>query len=216
MKHLLTAFACLLAMSLSAQTGFVEFPYNPDSDNDDMIGTEDLLGLLSLYGSEFSEEGLYVNENETSALYWTGIQNFGMCKATCADLPGRWVMMDMDDWAHFHNEVESTESTNGFAWLGNLEYSIIDNMAFPLPAVSRGVLDGWGKGELTSLALNDACECFCATHERPKVEYSYCEAVDIEVCAEAKVQDGWYPLGGISTIAYNGLKKIQAFWRWAE
>ena len=48
MKHLLTAIACCLAVAGSAQT-----PYNPDSDNDNSIGSEDLMGLLSLYATEF-------------------------------------------------------------------------------------------------------------------------------------------------------------------
>ena len=49
MKHLLTAIACFFALSMSAQ-----FPYNPDSDSDNLIGTVDLLSLLPLYGSEFN------------------------------------------------------------------------------------------------------------------------------------------------------------------
>lgn len=49
MKHLLTAIACCLAVAGSAQ-----FPYNPDADQDNLIGTVDLLTLLPLYGSEFN------------------------------------------------------------------------------------------------------------------------------------------------------------------
>lgn len=72
MKHLMTALVCLFAINMSAQTGFVEFPYNPDSDSDDIIGIEDLMGLLSLYGSEFNEEGTYLNNYSTAALYYSG------------------------------------------------------------------------------------------------------------------------------------------------
>ena len=49
MKHLLTAIACCLAVAGSAQ-----FPYNPDADQDNIIGSVDLLSLLPLYGSEFN------------------------------------------------------------------------------------------------------------------------------------------------------------------
>ena len=52
MKHLFTLLAliaCFFALSMSAQ-----FPYNPDSDSDNLIGTVDLLSLLPLYGSEFN------------------------------------------------------------------------------------------------------------------------------------------------------------------
>lgn len=48
MKHLLTAIACCLAVAGSAQT-----PYNPDSNSDNLMGAEDLMSLLSLYGGEF-------------------------------------------------------------------------------------------------------------------------------------------------------------------
>ena len=48
MKHLLTAIACCLAVAGSAQT-----PYNPDSDGNNLMGAEDLMSLLSLYGGEF-------------------------------------------------------------------------------------------------------------------------------------------------------------------
>tara|TARA_B110000003_G_scaffold273941_1_gene312675 strand:- start:1583 stop:1729 length:147 start_codon:yes stop_codon:yes gene_type:complete len=36
---------------------------------------------------------------------------------------------------------------------------------------------------------------------------------DIKSCADEKVSEGWYPVGGLG--AANG-KDGQAFWRWAE
>ena len=48
MKHLLTAIACFFALSMSAQ-----FPYNPDSNSDNLVGIDDLMGLLSLFGGDF-------------------------------------------------------------------------------------------------------------------------------------------------------------------
>ena len=49
MKHLLTAIACCLAVAGSAQSD--AYPYNPDSDGDGLIGVEDLLSMLSDFGS---------------------------------------------------------------------------------------------------------------------------------------------------------------------
>ena len=69
MKHLITCLALGIAFAAGAQTGLVQFPYNPDADNDDIIGINDLLELLSLFGGEFSEESLFLNESETSAIY---------------------------------------------------------------------------------------------------------------------------------------------------
>ena len=50
MKHLLTAIACCLAVGGSAQ--FIPQPmgYNPDSNSDGVIGSEDPMGMLALYG----------------------------------------------------------------------------------------------------------------------------------------------------------------------
>ena len=58
MKKILPLCALVLTSMAQAQTGIVEFPYNPDSDGDDFIGITDLLSLLSLYETAFSEEGL--------------------------------------------------------------------------------------------------------------------------------------------------------------
>jgi hypothetical protein len=51
MKYLVTVVACFVLVSVSAQT-----PYNPDSDSDNLIGFDDLLDFLPLYGSEFFPE----------------------------------------------------------------------------------------------------------------------------------------------------------------
>ena len=55
MKHLLTAIACCLAVAGSAQ--FIPQPmgYNPDSNSDGFVGAEDLMGLLSLYGTPYDD-----------------------------------------------------------------------------------------------------------------------------------------------------------------
>ena len=51
MKHLLTAIACCLAMAGSAQEAL---PWNPNANNDNIIGTVDLLAMLNVYGEEYS------------------------------------------------------------------------------------------------------------------------------------------------------------------
>ena len=100
--------ALCVAFAGGAQTGLVEFPYNPDADNDDIIGVNDLLELLSLFGSEFAEESLYVNDSNTAAVYHVeGSWKYGMCEAKCRELPsGKWRMIDYDTWAEFYLEVE--------------------------------------------------------------------------------------------------------------
>ena len=51
MKHLLTAIACFFALSVSAQTPVT---YNPDADGDGFVGSEDLLVLLTEFGTSFT------------------------------------------------------------------------------------------------------------------------------------------------------------------
>ncbi len=90
MKHLMTLMALVVAVTAGAQTGLVEFPYNPDSDGDDLIGTVDLLDLLALYGLEFSEEDLYLNDDSTTAIYYAGNMPYFPCLENCSTLPGKW------------------------------------------------------------------------------------------------------------------------------
>jgi hypothetical protein len=49
------------------------------------------------------------------------------------------------------------------------------------------------------------------------VEYSYCreDDGDFAECITSKMQEGWYPLGGLSA-GGNYSYTHQAFWRWAE
>ena len=81
------------------------------------------------------------------------------------------------------------------------------------------------KGRLTFIGNTSDCTCVCETHERPKVEYSYCwiytnmndeegGQLEFDLCTQAKVSNGWYPLGGIVKGHMNDA--AQAFWRWAE
>jgi hypothetical protein len=51
MKHFMTALACLFIMNVSAQ-----FPYNPDSDANNLININDVLDFLPLFGDEFYPE----------------------------------------------------------------------------------------------------------------------------------------------------------------
>ena len=56
---LLLSLTCLVASSQEVQ---VSYPYNPDFENDGGVGVEDLLYLLSFYGSDFDVEEININE----------------------------------------------------------------------------------------------------------------------------------------------------------
>jgi len=85
MKHLLTAIACCLAVAGSAQTFY---PWNPDSDNDNIIGVEDLMSLLSVFGDEFTLEADSIFEY-TYSLHNAGELNRGHCVSRCKQIGGR-------------------------------------------------------------------------------------------------------------------------------
>ena len=53
-------FALMLSLSASAQIA-IDYPYNPDSDGDEVIGTVDLLSLLTVFGMDFELDSIYVD-----------------------------------------------------------------------------------------------------------------------------------------------------------
>ena len=54
MRQLLTILTAAVSLGLTAQNNFIqEYPWNPDSDNDDFIGVGDLTGFLSVFGQEY-------------------------------------------------------------------------------------------------------------------------------------------------------------------
>ena len=65
MQRLLSiALSCLFAVSLSAQEPSITYPYNPDADHNNTIGTPDLLGFLGIYGEYFQPDEIMI-DNET-------------------------------------------------------------------------------------------------------------------------------------------------------
>jgi hypothetical protein len=63
MKKLITIlFAVALGLNLSAQEVVIEYPYNPDFENDGNVGVEDLLELLSSFGMAFELGELTIDE----------------------------------------------------------------------------------------------------------------------------------------------------------
>ena len=74
MRFFLTIITCFFAVLLKAQSPVVELPYNPDSDNDELIGTTDLLELLSNFGLEWEGSELTIDSIPLS-LWITSIAN---------------------------------------------------------------------------------------------------------------------------------------------
>lgn len=224
MKHLITCLALGIACAAGAQTGLVEFPYNPDADEDDVIGTVDLLSLLSVYGSEFSIDDLFLNSDSTGAVFFVGELSSPKCMNACKALPGFWRVMNLFDAGMIWDELMEEAFSYSNYWQFRVWIQTNENTEFLDSRLVRqdntydnGVyIEKAPRADGSGFSPNNIHDCYCATQERPKVEYSYCEGTEIQSCADAKVADGWYPLGGPSTMSYNGWHKTQAFWRWAE
>jgi hypothetical protein len=104
MKHLLTAIACFFALSMSAQT------WNPDADFDNVIGVNDLMELLSVFGTEWTAEYPQDPAYELAA-YYEGEIKFVDCISACASNNAR--ILSAFEYGVFQ---EFIEPETGLSW----------------------------------------------------------------------------------------------------
>lgn len=117
MKHLMTLLALVVAVTAGAQT---EWPWNPDSDSDNIIGIEDLLSVLSVFGSEFYiEYPAPANSAYTVALVQADSTVLGYtdCLGYCASIGGH--IMTLEDFGLFH---ETVEAQSPYTYAGGSSY----------------------------------------------------------------------------------------------
>lgn len=62
MKYSTIIITILFALNLTAQEVVVEYPYNPDFENDGNVGVEDLMQLLASFGMGFDVDELTIDE----------------------------------------------------------------------------------------------------------------------------------------------------------
>lgn len=209
MKYFLTASALLFSLVVAAQ--FPNLPYNPDENGDGLIGVVDLQGLLANYGNEFASAVL--SNDSSSALIFTGVLQFPVCCQSCDELPGHWDVATYREVGPVWDEIRaSAEDT----WFGDQPYS--GSQYQVLYWKSTPVNPAYAYLEGPSRELDQGKRCYCVAKELPRVEYSYCKGTDIITCADEKVQQGWYPLGGTSGNHSHSSNQtiVQGFWRWAE
>lgn len=218
MKNLLACLAILVAFNVTAQVDGFQLPYNPDAQPDGFIGAADVIELLTFYGQSFTPDGIYVNDDSTHMVLDVGDHNFWNCIEQCSSLPGSWRVLTDADLGVVYEDFPP----NKFVWRMLPDF----NQNFGLSnSNNQSVFDSPSQGtniQYYSYDRNNVLGCFCATQERPKVEYSYCHSTlqdAFATCCDAKVVDGWYPLcsnpssraGSSAVTAYS-----QAFWRWAD
>ena len=206
----------LAAFNVTAQVDGFQLPYNPDSEPDGYIGVGDVLELLVMFGQTFTPDGIYVNDDSTHVLMDMGSMTYPECEYTCQfALPGFWRVSTLADLGAAWETAQAEE-----AWISMKDVQL---HGLQVSYITTAYADEVANGTQTTPQLNANHSCFCATHERPKVEYSYCygDALNgIQGCCDEKVQDGWYPLGSLINsnpyAAENHTRLSQAFWRWAD
>ena len=158
---LLFAASCLTAVG---QTEY-PYPYNPDGNNDGYISLNDLLDLLSVYGSEFNA-GVLATDS-ISAVYYTGELDYYDCASSCVSLRGNWKMLDKDLVGSYKSKLSEYGGTGTWLDLRNapIQYWNGSGLA-PL------LNSNWTTG---ASATNTLQSCFCQTRSRADIE-------DINVC----------------------------------
>ena len=159
-------FTLLLAASCLTAVGQTEYPYpyNPDGNNDGYISLNDLLDLLSVYGSEFNA-GVLATDS-LSAIFYTGEMDYWDCASSCVGLKGNWKVLDHHLIGSYREVLSETED---YCWLDHTQFnSLAVSATFPVLYPSSA--------SVSVLYPNDASvRCFCQTRTRADIE-------DINVC----------------------------------
>lgn len=204
-------FFSSLTLTCTAQLN-VEFPWNPDFDNDDFIGITDLMALLSEFDSEFAEENIYLSNDSSVVMYSMGSKTYSNCQVSCNNLPGNWKMPSLAEITlNEHMWIETPQEALSIWGYCNCYRA---NVLSP-------------NGDLDIERMSENYPCYCLTKELPKVEFSYCHGTAIQECTESKASEGWYPIGGTTSVdktnyGSNGYENgssiylTQAFWRFAD
>ena len=177
MKKLLLGISLICSIGLQAQS----WPWNPDFDSDGVIGTVDLLALLTIYNTEFEAQLLVTDSS--SALIYVGDMDLWDCAGTCSSLEGNWKVMDEKILGNFKEDILSwTESTN-LTWLD------------PRAIVGINALmpnSGWQE---TVQPLNTLASCVCQTRVANPVNMPLIECEYVDLCGVCEGPGPIYPCG---------------------
>ena len=237
MKNLLAVVATLWAMSLSAQTETTNFPYNPDSDGDGVVGVADILALLNTFGQEFQVQ-VTINSDSTSAivhLHPAKLLSRDACRMSCDSLPGPWTILTEEGFYQHAKSIKDSLAANNLN-TANIHVITDNQRIVPFTPVAGGGAAtyltkearwwapdwDWSQEEIHQLThdvLIDGdytlAQCFCEVRQRPRIEYTQCEGNPQSVleCVQNKTEVGWYPL---DLIPFGDNSMIQTLWRWKD
>ncbi len=111
MKHFLTLVAMCLAFAVGAQTAQIDLPYNPDADEDSLIGTTDLLPLLALFGGEFEPDEILFNDVALVQVILT-------MQETITELQAQVAALENESVPGLSDHLSYDDSTNAFVLEG--------------------------------------------------------------------------------------------------
>ena len=186
-------FTLLLAASCLTAVGQTEYPYpyNPDGNNDGYISLNDLLDLLSVYGSEFNA-GVLATDS-ISAVYYTGELDYYDCASSCVALRGNWKMLDKDLVGSYKSNISDLISGvgGGGVWL-DIKNAPVSYTTGSNVAQATVVYVGWDTyGRPTNASHN----CFCQTRTRADIEdINVCEGLEDE-CGVCNGEGAIYECG---------------------
>ena len=221
MKHLITLAALLVSTAAVAQ--IPALPWNPDENGDQFIGLPDLLGLLTVYGQEF-ENAIVAEDGESAIMFIGYFMEYPLCAQACKNLPGIWQLPKIEDLGLVWDEVNSDSHT----WL-DLPKSQFSEGTFGGSLRQLAYYESTSGYIYSTGRAKDQKTCYCTAKQLPRVEYSFClttgdtyndlnatggGATVFQSCCDDKVENGWYPLGGLSKGDVNDVG--QAFWRFAQ
>lgn len=126
MKAIFTAiFTCFALCHLSAQDAIV-YPYNPDADNDELVGVTDLLPLLSVFGDDFQPGEILVDGVALAEVLMTMQQTIETLQMQVETLEAQAMpelaahLSFVDSSSTFHLEAANFQVSNGAsAYLNN-------------------------------------------------------------------------------------------------
>jgi hypothetical protein len=120
-----TIFTCFALCHSSAQDAIV-YPYNPDADNDELVGVTDLLPLLSVFGEDFQPGEIVIDGVALAEVLMTMQQTIETLQLQVETLEAQAMpelaahLSFVDSSATFHLEAANLQVSNGAsAYLNN-------------------------------------------------------------------------------------------------
>ena len=167
MKHLITIISCFVVLSMGAQTDY-PFPWNPDADLDGWVSTEDLLLLLTVFGTQF-EPDTWETDSISAAVVLDGNHNYFQCQSYCNDIEGNWRMADLDA---FGRHFDLANSVSAYFWVNGNDKLNSSDFAYDTYQLYGPT------GDMANVSVSNfsqAKKCMCYIQSSPFVPSQYTE-----------------------------------------